>query len=61
MLKLFTFAQSYVVALRSREEGQTMAEYAVILAVVTLVVVGAITTLSTNIGTAVNKVAGYIK
>jgi Flp pilus assembly pilin Flp len=61
MLKLFTFAQSYATTLRHREEGQTMAEYAVILAVVTLVVVGAITALSTNIGTAVNKVAGYIK
>lgn len=31
-----------------REEGQTMAEYAVVLAVVTLLVIGAITLLSTS-------------
>jgi Flp pilus assembly pilin Flp len=65
MLKLFTFAQTFAmekfVSLREREEGQTMAEYAVVLAVITLVVIGAIQLLGGNISTAVNKVAGYIK
>jgi Flp pilus assembly pilin Flp len=43
------------------ERGQTMAEYAVVLAVITLVVIGAIQLLGGNISTAVDKVAGYIK
>jgi Flp pilus assembly pilin Flp len=43
------------------ERGQTMAEYAVVLAVITLVVIGAVQLLGGNISTAVDKVAGYIK
>lgn len=43
-----------------REEGQTMAEYAVVLAVVTLLVIGAITLLSTNIGNEISKIAGIL-
>ena len=42
------------------QEGQTMAEYAVVLAVVTLLVIGAITLLSTNIGNEITKVAGIL-
>jgi Flp pilus assembly pilin Flp len=37
-----------------------MAEYAVVLAVVTLLVIGAITLLSTNIGDEIKKVAGIL-
>jgi Flp pilus assembly pilin Flp len=40
-----------------REEGQTMAEYGVVLAVITLVLVTAFTTLSTEIGAAINAVS----
>ena len=43
-----------------REEGQTMAEYAVVLAVVTLLVIGAITLLGTNIGNELTKIAGIL-
>ena len=43
-----------------RDEGQTMAEYAVVLAVVTLLVIGAITLLSTNIGNEITKIAGIL-
>ena len=43
------------------ERGQTMAEYAVVLAVITLVVIGAVQLLGGNISNAVNNVAGYIK
>ena len=50
------FAQTLFARLK-REEGQTMAEYAVVLAVVTLLVIGAITLLSTNIGNEITKVA----
>ena len=49
MLKLFTFVQTAAYSLRNREEGQTMAEYGVVLAVITLAVIGAITLLSDNV------------
>lgn len=52
VLKLFT-------AFR-REEGQTMAEYGVVLAVITIAVFGALALLSGNIVGAVTRVAGYI-
>lgn len=43
-----------------REAGQTMAEYAVILAVITLVVIVAITALSGGIGGALDKVTDLL-
>jgi Flp pilus assembly pilin Flp len=62
--KVFAYAQVFaaeaVEALRKREEGQTMAEYAVVLAVVTALVIGAITLLSGNIQGAITRVAGLI-
>jgi Flp pilus assembly pilin Flp len=59
VLQLYTFGQTQIARLR-REEGQTMAEYAVVLAVVTLLVIGAISLLSTNIGNEIKKVAGIL-
>jgi Flp pilus assembly pilin Flp len=47
-------------ALQTREEGQTMAEYGVVLAVITIAVFGALTLLSGNIVNAISRVAGYI-
>jgi Flp pilus assembly pilin Flp len=62
VLKLFAFTQAFVGstvdALRRREEGQTMAEYGVVLAVITLAVIGAITLLSDNVRNAIENVAG---
>jgi Flp pilus assembly pilin Flp len=43
-----------------KEDGQTMAEYGVVLAVITLLVVGALTTLSGGISGAIGKVTGYL-
>jgi Flp pilus assembly pilin Flp len=43
-----------------REEGQGMAEYAVVLAVITIAVFGALGLLSGNIVGAINRVAAYI-
>ena len=43
-----------------REEGQTMAEYGVVLAVITIAVFAALTLLSGNIADAITAVAGYI-
>ena len=42
------------------ETGQTMAEYGVVLAVITIAVFGALALLSGHIVTAINRVAGYI-
>ena len=64
VLKLFAFTQAFaastVDALRRREEGQTMAEYGVVLAVITLAVVAAITLLSDNVRNALEQVAGIM-
>ena len=43
-----------------REDGQTMAEYGVVLAVITIAVFGALALLSNNIVSALTRVAGYI-
>jgi len=43
-----------------REEGQTMAEYGVVLAVITIAVFGALALLSGNIVTAINRVAAIV-
>jgi Flp pilus assembly pilin Flp len=42
------------------ERGQTMAEYGVVLALVTLAVIGAMTMLSGNISAAFSGVAGIL-
>jgi Flp pilus assembly pilin Flp len=64
LLKLFAFAQAYAadaaVTLRNREEGQTMAEYGVVLAVITLAVIAAITLLSDHVRNAITSVANIL-
>jgi Flp pilus assembly pilin Flp len=64
LLKLFAFAQAYAAdaaaELRKREEGQTMAEYGVVLAVITIAVIGAITLLSSNVRNAITNVANIL-
>jgi Flp pilus assembly pilin Flp len=54
--KLFDYADS----LRRCEEGQTMAEYGVVLAVITIAVFTALGLLSGNIVSAINRVAGFV-
>jgi Flp pilus assembly pilin Flp len=52
-----------VAYLRARfggEDGQTMAEYGVVLAVITALVVGAILALSQGISGALSTVTGYL-
>jgi Flp pilus assembly pilin Flp len=44
----------------AREEGQTMAEYGVVLAVIAIGVVVALTALSGAISGAINSVIGYL-
>ena len=60
MLKLSAFMQAAAASLRSREEGQTMVEYGVILAVITLAVIAAITLLAGNVSNALNAVANVL-
>jgi Flp pilus assembly pilin Flp len=43
-----------------REEGQTMAEYAVVLAVITVATVAVFTALSGGISNAINNVTGLL-
>jgi Flp pilus assembly pilin Flp len=44
----------------TREDGQTMAEYGVVLAVITIAVFGALALLSGNVVNALIRVAGYL-
>ena len=64
MLKLFVAMQALAdeaaVSLRQREDGQTMAEYGVVLAVITLAVIAAISLLSTNVRNAITSVANIL-
>lgn len=49
-----------LVSLSRREDGQTMAEYGVVLAVITLAIVVALAALSGAIGDAINAVTGVL-
>jgi Flp pilus assembly pilin Flp len=60
MLKHFIAAQTFANDLRTQEEGQTMAEYGVVLAVITLLIVGALTALSGGITGALNAVTAIL-
>jgi Flp pilus assembly pilin Flp len=65
MLKLTAHVHAWVLeaadALRRREEGQTMAEYGVILAVITAAIITALVFLSGNIAGVLNRVASAVK
>ena len=60
MLKLFVAIQNKLAEVRS-EEGQTMAEYGVVLAVITLAIVATLLLLSGAINTALSKVITVLK
>lgn len=64
MLKYFVAAQSLAMNtwddLRHREDGQTMAEYGVVLAVVSVGIIVALVALSGGISGALSKVTGII-
>jgi Flp pilus assembly pilin Flp len=44
----------------TREDGQTMAEYGVVLSVIAIGVLGALTLLSGSVANALARVAGYL-
>ena len=60
MLRIFTNIELAAASQREREEGKTMAEYGVVLAVITLAVIAAITLLAGNVSNALNAVAGVL-
>ncbi|GIW13864.1 MAG: hypothetical protein KatS3mg062_1303 [Tepidiforma sp.] len=61
MSKLRNWAVSKVAAWQARdEEGQGLAEYGLILALIAIVCIGALTLLGSNISDALNNVAGSI-
>jgi len=64
MLKYFVAAQAYAMNayddLRTREDGQTMAEYGVVLAVIAVGIIVALTALSGGITNALNKVTAVV-
>ena len=59
MLKLFVAIQSKLAEVRS-EEGQTMAEYGVVLAVITLAIVASLVLLSDGINGALESVTAIL-
>jgi Flp pilus assembly pilin Flp len=59
MLKLFVAIQNKLAEVRS-EEGQTMAEYGVVLAVITLAIVATLVLLSDGINGALEEVTGVL-
>ena len=60
MLKLWIMTQNSVAAFRDREEGQTMAEYGVVLAVITLGIIAALTFLALAITGKLNEVTSKL-
>ena len=44
-----------------RQEGQTMAEYAIVLAVISAAIIGALVILSGNIGSVLSRISSAIK
>ena len=59
-MTFFSYLNALVAELRKREDGQTMAEYGVVLAVITLGVVVALLALSGAISNAINSVIGFL-
>lgn len=61
LLRPFTYVQTLAAELRMREEGQTMAEYAVVLAVITVAIILTLGVLSGAIQDAIQKVSDTLK
>jgi pilus assembly protein Flp/PilA len=57
---MLEFLQSAIFAFRNREDGQALVEYALILALVSVVAIGALTILGTNIAGILSQVAAAV-
>jgi Flp pilus assembly pilin Flp len=60
MTRFYAFLQSFVAASRNSEAGQTMAEYAVVLAVITVAIVATLGFLAGGINSALNSVTSNL-
>jgi len=60
LLNLFVRLQTTLASLRDREDGQTMAEYGVVLAVITLAAIAAFQALGGKVDDAINQVVGIL-
>jgi Flp pilus assembly pilin Flp len=60
VLRLVALLQVSAADAIRRDEGQTMAEYGVVLAVITAAALGSLTLLSTNVGAALARVASLV-
>jgi pilus assembly protein Flp/PilA len=58
--RVFVQLLSAMASLQSREEGQGLAEYGLILALVAVVAVGAVTLLGTNVSAKISSIATSI-
>ena len=60
MIKTYAYFQSIIAGLRDHERGQTMAEYAVVLAVITVAIVGTLAFLAGGIKSTLNSVTSKL-
>jgi Flp pilus assembly pilin Flp len=59
-MKYYGYLTELIAAIRRHEEGQTMAEYGVILAVITVAIIGALVLLATGILDNINNVVSVL-
>jgi pilus assembly protein Flp/PilA len=57
---MMTYFMNLVSSLRDREEGQTLAEYALILALIAILCLGALSAIQGGIDTALTTIAGSL-
>jgi Flp pilus assembly pilin Flp len=60
MIKTYAYLQSIIAGLRDSDRGQTMAEYAVVLAVITVAIVGTLGFLAGGIKSTLNSVTAKL-
>jgi Flp pilus assembly pilin Flp len=60
MIKFYAFFQSFLAETRESEKGQTMAEYAVVLAVITVAIVATLILLAGGINKTLSSVTGNL-
>jgi Flp pilus assembly pilin Flp len=59
-MKYYGYLTELIAAIRRQQDGQTMAEYGVILAVITVAIIGALVLLSTGILGNIMSVVGVL-
>ena len=60
MIKFYAFFQSFLAETRESEKGQTMAEYAVVLAVITVAIIVTLGLLAGGIKSTLSSVTGSL-